>query len=242
VLVDTVAEKAVDLEHNILSMPGPFADSYLVCAENGLGGKLLEHVLEHLIHADDELADHRTGDSFAALDAALGAVAPGAGGVLFLPWLGGALAPKADASMRGGFLNLSLATRRTHLVRAVAEGVAHNLRWLLPYVERFSGRRIDEIAFTGGAARSSQWCQIVADVLERPVARVEGPELAVARAAALLALCRHGIYSRADLESLVGIEKRCEPRPELRDLYARRQQQFEAAFDAVRPIHQALNA
>jgi xylulokinase len=120
--------------------------------------------------------------------------------------------------------------------------VAHNLRWLLPYVERFSGRRIDEIAFTGGAARSSQWCQIVADVLERPVARVEGPELAVARAAALLALCRHGIYSRADLESLVGIEKRCEPRPELRDLYARRQQQFEAAFDAVRPIHQALNA
>ncbi len=242
VLVDTVPGKAVDLEHNILSMPGPFADSYLVCAENGLGGKLLEHLLEELIHADDELADHRTGDPFAALDSALAAVEPGAGGVLFLPWLGGSMAPKADASMRGGFLNLSLATRRTHLVRAVAEGVAHNLRWLLPYVERFSGRRIDEIAFTGGAARSSQWCQILADVLERPVARVSGPEVAVARAAALLALCRHGIHSRADLGSLVGIEKRCEPRPELCDLYARRQEQFEAAFDAVRPIHRALNA
>jgi len=242
VLVDTVAEKSVDLEHNILSMPGPFADGYLVCAENGLGGKVLEHVLEHLVHADDELADHRTADPFAALDETLAAVPAGAGGVLFLPWLGGALAPKADATMRGGFLNVSLDTRRTHLVRAVAEGVAHNLRWLLPYVERFSGHRIDQVAFTGGAARSSQWCQIVADVLDRPVARVDGPELAVARAAALLGLCRHGAFSRADLESLVGLEKRYEPRAEVRDLYAQRQEQFEAAFDALRPIHQALNS
>ena len=150
VLVDTVGEKSLDLEHNILSMPGPFTDGYLVCAENGLGGKLLEHVLENLIHAADELADHRSPDPFAPLEAVLAAVPPGAGGVLFLPWLGGALAPKADANMRGGFLNLSLDTRRTQLVRAVAEGVAHNLRWLLPYVERFSGRRIDELAFTGG--------------------------------------------------------------------------------------------
>ncbi|MBW2282574.1 MAG: carbohydrate kinase [Deltaproteobacteria bacterium] len=242
VLVDTVDEKAVDLEHNILSMPGPFADSYLVCAENGLGGKLLEHVLENLVHAEDELADHGTDDPYAALDAALAAVPPGAGGLLFLPWLGGALAPKADAAMRGGFLNLSLDTRRTHLVRAVVEGVAHNLRWLLPYVERFTGRRIDEIAFTGGAARSGEWCQIVADVLDRPVARVEGPELAVARAAALLALCRSGSLSRDDLESRVAFEKRYEPGADVRELYAHRQEQFEAAFDAVRPIHQALNS
>ncbi len=241
VLVDTIEEKAVDLEHNILSMPGPFCDAYLVCAENGLGGKVLEHLLEHLIHAADELGDHLTDDHFARLDAALASVPAGAGGVLFLPWLGGSLAPVASASMRGGFINVSLDTRRTHLVRAAAEGVAHNLRWLLPHVERFTGRRIEEVAFVGGAARSSEWCQIVADVLDRPVAAVQGPEQAVARAAALLALCRHGTLSRTDLGLLVVLEQWREPRAEVRDLYAHRQEQFEAAFEAIRPISEALN-
>lgn len=240
VLVDTVAEKAVDLEHNILSMPGLFGDSYLVCAENGLGGKLMEHLLERMLHAPMLHGDGAT-DPFAGLEETLASVEPGAGGVLFLPWLGGALAPRADANMRGGFLNVSLATGRPQLVRAVAEGVAHNLRWLLPWVERFSGHRIEHVAFTGGAARSPEWCRILSDVLDRPVARVAGPELAVARAAALLASCRHGGISRDDLADAVALEARCEPRAELRALYARRQEQFEAAFDAVQPIHRALN-
>ncbi|HET9729572.1 MAG TPA: FGGY family carbohydrate kinase, partial [Acidimicrobiia bacterium] len=45
VLVDAVADFRVDLEHQILSMPGPNPDRYVVMAENGLGGKVLEHVL-----------------------------------------------------------------------------------------------------------------------------------------------------------------------------------------------------
>ncbi len=36
-------------------------DRYVVCAENGLGGKLLEHVLRELVYAVDELGDHRGG-------------------------------------------------------------------------------------------------------------------------------------------------------------------------------------
>jgi len=41
VLVDAVSDFRTDLEHQILSMPGPYADRYVVCAENGLGGKVL---------------------------------------------------------------------------------------------------------------------------------------------------------------------------------------------------------
>src|SRR4051812_2830724 len=50
VLVDAVADFRTDLEHQILSMPGPYADRYVVCAENGLGGKVLEHVLERVVY------------------------------------------------------------------------------------------------------------------------------------------------------------------------------------------------
>ena len=92
--------------------PARTSDRYVVCAENGLGGKVLEHVLEHVVYAADELGDHRVDDPFAALDAALGATEPGAGGVMFLPWLGGSLAPVASGTMRGGFVNMSLETDR----------------------------------------------------------------------------------------------------------------------------------
>jgi len=159
VVLDTTEKHGTDLDHEVLSMPSPFAGEYLVWAENGLAGKVVEHVLEHVVHATDELGDHATDDPFASLDRVLAAVPPGSGNILFLPWLAGSLSPSANGTMRGGFLNLSLDTERRHLVRAVIEGLGFNLGWLLPVVEGFSGHRGDEIVFGGGAARSAEWVQ-----------------------------------------------------------------------------------
>lgn len=241
VIVDSVGAKDTDLDHEILSMPGLARDRYLVWAENGYGGRLMEYVLDQIVYAGDALAEHSVDELFARLEPALADSEPGAGGSLFLPWLGGSLAPSADAAMRGGFINVSLATRRVDLVRAVAEGVAHNLAWLLPHVETFTGDAIEELAFVGGAARSPGWCQILADVLDRPVAPAVDPDTAVARSVARLALARLGVLDRADVEAGVELGHRFDPRPDTRALYAVHQEQFRAAFDALQPISQALN-
>jgi xylulokinase len=241
VLVDAVSDFRVDLEHQILSMPGPYRDRYVVCAENGLGGKLLEHVLGRFVYAQDALADHGVDDIFSSLDAALRATEPGAGGVMFLPWLGGSLAPSGSTTMRGGFVNMSLDTDRAALVRAVIEGVAHNVGWLLPHVENFTGEAIREVVFVGGAARSGPWCQVLADVLDRPVAQLHEPDTGAARAMALLALQRAGTLTRDELEStMTATDARFEPNTEHRTRYALRQVQFEAAFAALLPISEAL--
>jgi len=241
VLVDGVADFRTDLEHQILSMPGPEVDRYVVCAENGLGGKVVEHVLERFVYAHDALGDHRVGTSFAQLDSVLDATDPGAGGVLFLPWLNGSLAPVASGSVRGGFVNMSLETERADLVRAVVEGVAHNLAWLLPHVEAFTGERIDEIVFVGGAARSRAWCRVLADVIGRPIAPLADPEGGAARAMALLALRRHGVLDDADLDRAAsGVTATYEPDSARHEHYAYRQVQFEAAHAALLPISEAL--
>jgi xylulokinase len=213
-------------------MPGPYPDRYVVMAENGLGGKVLEHVLHNVVFAADELADHTVADPFASLDAVLGATTPGAGGVMFLPWLRGSLAPLGSNTIRGGFVHMSLETQRRDLVRAVVEGVAHNLGWLLPFVETFTSERIEEIAFVGGAARSAPWCQVLADVLDRPVAPLVDPDMGAARAMALLAL--NGDDAAATTAA------RFEPDPTNRATYATRQVQFEAAYAALLPISEAL--
>ncbi len=242
VLLGSVPAKAEDLEHEVLSMPGPFPGDYLVCAENGIGGAAVAHVLEELVHATDVLGDHGAPDPFASLDAVLEATEPGAGGVLFLPWLSGSLAPSSDASMRGAFLGLSLSTRRVDLVRAAAEGVAHNLAWLLPHVEAFGGAAMDEITFVGGAARSPQWCQVLADVLDRPVRPTADPQRAVARAMGLLALVHTGHLERSDLAGHVRTVGEHAPDPAHHAVHVDAQERFEAAFEALRPLRHAPRA
>ncbi len=240
VLVDELDDFRVDLDHQLFSMPGPFPDRYVVCAENGLGGKVLEHVMQNVVYARDELGDHASDDPFAALESVLHETAPGAGGVMFLPWLNGSLAPGGDSNVRGGFVHMSLTTTRRDMVRAVVEGVAHNLGWLLPHVEAFTGNRIDDIAFVGGAARSAQWSAILADVLDRPVLSFRAPDRAIARATGLLALQRHGVIARDDLDAMVDVDRRDEPDATRHALYTTRQAQFEALYAALVPISEAL--
>ncbi|MCP4223144.1 MAG: hypothetical protein GY773_07380 [Actinomycetia bacterium] len=211
-------------------------------AENGYGGRVVEYMLDQIVYAGDALAQHTTDTLFANLDTALAETSPGAGGALFLPWLGGSLAPSSNPEMRGGFINLSLTTRRVDLVRSVTEGVAHNLAWLMPHVEAFTGETIDELTFVGGAARSPEWCQILADVLNRAVAPANDPDTAVARSTAYLALARQGVLDRREVESGVEHDRVFEPRPDHRSRYAAHQEQFEAAFEALAPISQALNS
>lgn len=240
VLVDRVDGQGVDLDHEVLAMPSPFG-THLVWAENGIGGRALEFVLDGLFQSADELGDHRADDPFAQLDAILSSVPAGANGVLFLPWLNGSLSPSADAAVRGGFLNLGLETTRTDLVRAAAEGVGHNLAWLLPHVERFTGNRVDEITFVGGAARSGAWCQILADVLDRPVSPLNDPDRAIARATALFGLAQHGVLDAAALDALVRIARTYEPDAANQSALAGVTEQFIAAFEALKPVYQALN-
>jgi sugar (pentulose or hexulose) kinase len=236
VLIDGVDAMKVDLDHEILSMPGPLPGDYLVWAENGLGGRVVEKVLDELLLADDVLGSDRRDQPFDALNAALDESLAGANGVLCLPWFHGSLAPRSDPEMRGAFLNVSLETTRVDLVRAATEATAHNLGWLLPHVETFIGHPIREIGFVGGAARSDPWCQIIADILDRPITRIASPGRAIARGTALLARHCQGQLTRDELQALADDDTRFEPDATLRGVYDHRQGQFEAAFDAVAPI------
>jgi len=232
VVLSSVGELGMDLDHEVLAMPGLRTDCYLVSAENGIAGRAVEHVLAHLVHADDVLGSHGADDPFDGFDAALGESPAGARGVRFLPWLSGSMSPQADSSVRGGFLGVSLDSRRVDLVRATAEGVAHNLRWLLGPVEAFTGEAAEEIVLTGGAARSAAWSQVIADVLQRPVRILHEPGHSGARASAAWALERLG-RSHGDW---VRIDRTFDPDPGTAGVHAHAQGQFTAAFDALRPL------
>jgi xylulokinase len=231
VLVATTHGVRIDADHDIVSMPGLTDGEWLVWAENGLAGRAVEQVLRTLL-ASDVLGDHR-GDPFAHFDRAVANSSAGAGGVVFLPWLSGSMSPAADPNVRGGFLGMSLDTSRVDLVRATAEGVLHNLAWLLAPVEEFTGTPCAEIIATGGLARSDGWCQLAASVLDRPLRALARPSFSGARAVACWAAGR-----RAGADGLLGSEftHSFEPDPQTSERYLADRERFVALFEALRPF------
>ena len=69
--------------------------------------------------------------------------------------------------------------------RAIEEAPAYSARRSAELLSALHGVRFGEVVLTGGAARSSLWPEILADVLGLPVRMPEGSESAAAGAAAL---------------------------------------------------------
>jgi len=105
--------------------------------------------------------------SFEDLSAEAATARPGSGGLLFLPYLAGERTPLWSSTARGVFFGLSYATTRAEMVRAVMEGCAFAVLDNLRIAEE-RGFHVTEWLGQGGAARSTLWNQVKADVTGRP--------------------------------------------------------------------------
>ncbi len=124
----------------------------------------------------------------ALLEASAAATPPGAGGLIFLPYLHGERAPIWDAAARGVFFGLNGGHRHGHVVRAILEGVAFSLRQVLAVVEATVGAPVDRIYMSGGPANIALWNTIKANVLNRPLVIPQVTHAACLGAAMLAAI------------------------------------------------------
>jgi xylulokinase len=165
----------------------------------------------------------------------------GSGKLIFTPWLYGERAPVDDHLVRGGFFNQSLQTTREQLVRAVFEGVAYNSRWLLKYVEGFVKRPVQAINMVGGGAKSNIWCQIQADVLNRPIRQMKDPIEVNVRGAAMLASAALGYLHYDEIALHVPVANTYMPNPDHRKIYDELFREFTAIYESNKKIYARLN-
>ncbi len=222
VLVTHIGEQRNDLGSGILTVPSPVTGAYYVMAENGIGGRALEWAMRMFGYGAD----------FAAVESDAAAVTAGAGGVQFLPWLLGSIAPRPNDDVRAAYLGLSLHHDRSHLARATLEGVAVNLAWLLPSVESFTAAPFEVLRFGGGGAQSPLWAQMLADACGRPVRRLVEPRTTNARGAAFLALADLEIIELAATPALLRTAQVHEPEPRSQAVLADRL----AAMQRLHPV------
>lgn len=124
-------------------------------------------------------------------EAAARDLAPGAGGLVALPYLAGERAPIWDPFARGATLGLTLGTSKAELSRAMLDAVvmsgldlANRLGEAAGFPERWRA--------SGGGIRHPAWAQAMCDALGRPVEIVAHAGEAVAPALLALRALGHG--------------------------------------------------
>lgn len=231
-----MSRKKTDVFHQMATVPGLDSSSYLLINNQDTAGRSLEWLRDNIFD--------RPAPDYEALTALAAAVPSGSNGIIFTPWLKGEHSPIDDRNARGGFHNLSLATTRAEMVRAVLEGVAYNSRWLLHHVDKFAGITGGgggPIHIIGGGARSDLWCQIMADVCNRTMERVADPFNAQLRGAALFAGLAMGELDRTEIPDLIPIGGVFAPTAEHRVVYDRLFAEFAGCYKAQKGMFARLN-
>jgi xylulokinase len=187
-------------------------------------------------------AEGQTEPDFAALNEAISQVPPGATGLLFLPYLLGERSPYWNPLARGAFIGLAMPNSRGEMGRAVMEGVAFNLRIILESL-RGQGIVIESMRLIGGGGKSAVWRQILADIYDLPILRVNLPAAATALGAAIAGGVGVGLYPDYRVaQSLIPVTAAETPNPATHRRYEAVYALFKESYFALEPIYTKLAA
>ncbi|TGE39143.1 xylulokinase [Desulfosporosinus fructosivorans] len=158
-------------------------------------------------------------DPYVVMDRFAEQVMPGAGGLVYLPYLMGERSPHPDPYCRGVFFGLSATHNRANMIRAVMEGVAFSQRECVDVFKEMKVN-VDDMIACGGGGRSPVWRQMLSDMYGCSVSTIkadEGPALGVA----ILAGVGAGIYDsvEAACDNIVSKKSIHHPNPSTRKVY-----------------------
>lgn len=160
--------------------------------------------------------------------------------VFFLPYLMGERSPHNDPNARGCFIGMSMDTTRQEMSQAVLEGVAFALRDSFE-VAKSLGIEINSTKICGGGAKSKIWVEIIANVLNINVEKIdveEGPALGAAMLAAVG--CNEFESVKDATDKIVKVVNTVKPDSELVSLYDSAYKKFKEIYPTVKNLYKEL--
>ena len=237
-----VPYKKTDLSSWMASVPCAIPGKYLMIVLQTTAGGNLNYLRDKILfHKDELLNETHTPDVFQIFDRIAAKVPPGSHGLMYMPWIYGERSPVDDRNARAALFNISLENTREDIIRAFLEGVALNTRWLISPAEKFLGRKLTQLNFVGGGAKSDVWSQILADVLDLDIRQVRDPVQANARGAAFIASVGLGYMAFEEIPQRVGFRATYSPNPENRALYDKLFAEFVQFYRHNKKGYKALN-
>ena len=173
-------------------------------------------------------------NAYEVLDSMVSSTPAGAGGLIYLPYLAGSVAPNFDSYARGTFIGLTFAHDTASMARSVMEGVSLETRDILSKFTEM-GVDLEEVRLSGGATKSALWCQIQTDIYGRPTVSLEERECAVL-GAAILGAVGAGVFDGMEeaIAAMVRVKSTFEPDSSKGPLY-------DDAFEIFQESYRALS-
>ena len=165
---------------------------------------------------------------------------PGAGGLLFLPYLTGErIGGRADS--RAQFFGICASHKPYHFYRVVMEGTAFASRRNLETMRRL-GSRFKEIVATGGGAKGRLWLRIKAAIYNLPIRAPANVESGVL-GCAILAACGAGVFSSPEegAQQLVKMKRTIQPDAEWVRTYRKLEPVFDRLYERSQDCFQILS-
>jgi len=166
---------------------------------------------------------------------------PGAGGLVYLPYLLGERSPRWDHDAAGALIGLSIKSGKGDISRSILEGVAFNLKIILKILEKGVPGGINEVILIGGGAKGDVWLQILSDIWQKPLLVPVYREEATSLGAAICGGIGIGAFKDYQvIKQFNGIEKIIKPNTALAEQYETLFSIFDESYDSLKGIYKKL--
>ena len=197
------------------------------------GGMILRWVRDNICHYGGSALETLDIDPYDLMTMKAEHVDAGAEGLICLPYFTGERAPYWNSELRGMFFGFSLNHSRSHMIRAVMEGICYSLNSVMKALAEFG--EVKDIRVSGSFTKSRLWLQILADVLKQPITLPDNSEGAAFGAAVLGFISSGKLKSIADTAHLVHPKRVYTPIPENAAIYTELYDIFVRLYDKLQP-------
>ena len=216
-----ISKSPVQIAMNSLyAIPG----YYLIEECSATGAANLDWVLENIIGKEAQ-------DPYAQANNMVYSVSAEDCDVYYLPFLYGS---NTHSLAKASFVGLTSFHNKSHMVRAVFEGVAFSTK---THIDRLLSvrQRPKSLRLAGGIVNSPLWVQMLSDVLNIPIETVSGVTEQGALGAAMSAAVAAGVYDsyQQAAEAMVSIQPPIYPNPRQTAIYSEKFEKYKAITEAL---------
>ena len=161
-------------------------------------------------------------------------IAPGADGLLFLPYFCGERTPINDPSARGVFWGLTLHHTKDHLYRAVMEGIGFGILDNFTAMEECGGG-INEVRVVGGGTKSRILPGLLCTIAGKPFIESE-TMIGASYGDALMAMAASGFCRMDDLDSVIRPSKTIAPDGDAHAFYKSLFRKYKELWESTKRI------
>ncbi|MDR1801448.1 MAG: hypothetical protein LBQ95_06390 [Lachnospiraceae bacterium] len=160
--------------------------------------------------------------------------APGANGIIILPYLNGEKNPMVDPDAKGMIFGLQARHTAADLYRASLESLAYSMRHML--TERAPNLEIKEAAVMGGGVKIPGLLQAVSDVTGFNLTKLETVTGTLVGGAFIAGMACGLFNKREDIDSWIKVADYITPRPEFAEIYERGFDKYRKLYESTKDI------